>query len=88
MKCYYGVIYLKNGSACICSACSSEEEVREAMAKAVTREITSHNPPVATTFITREVDEGKPAPTLQDILGHPRSRDLLQDKTFLKEIYL
>lgn len=87
MKHYYGVIYLKNGSACICAACQSEEEVRAEMAKAVTREIASHNPPVATTFITREVEGDAPAPTLQDILGHPRSRDLLQDKAFTKGLF-
>ena len=85
-KYYYGVIYLKNGSCCICSACESEEEVLEEMRKAVSREIASHNPPIRTTYMTRNAEDGEAAPTLMDILGKPNSRDLMQDKKFLKEI--
>lgn len=77
MKKYYGVAYLRNGDACICSGCDTEEEVREALKKAIVKhpgEI------VATTYMARE--QG----SLEEIFGHPRSRDLMQDKKFLKEI--
>ena len=86
MKYYYGIIYLKNGSACTSAPCESEEEVREVLAKATAREMLSHNPPIATSFITREVEDGTDVPTLMKIYGCPRSRDLLKDKKFMKGI--
>ena len=77
MKSYFGVVFLNNGDACICSACKSEEEVREELAKAIKK-----NPGKvkATTFMVREEDD------LMKILGHPKSRDLMQDKKFLRSI--
>ena len=77
MKKYYGVIYLKNGDACVSRACDSEEQCVEAMKKAVARE--PHNIK-ATTYMVRETEE------TTFIFGHPRSRDLMQNKKFLKEI--
>ena len=86
MKYYYGIIYLKNGDACICSACSSEEEVREALGQAIAKRVDSLGKILATSYMTREVEEGAPAPTLMDVLGHPRSRDLMQDKKFMNSL--
>jgi hypothetical protein len=39
-----------------------------------------------TSYITREVKEGEKAPTLQNILGSPRSRDIMQNKKIMKSI--
>ena len=77
MKKYYGVAYLKNGDACICSACDSEGEVREELKKAI---IKHPGAIVATTYMAREQQ------SLREIFGNPKSRDLMQDKKFLKEI--
>ncbi len=77
MKKYFGVVYLCNGDACVCSACSSEEEVIEELKKAVRK----HPGKIqATTYMAREEED------LMKIFGHPKSRDLMQDKKFLKEI--
>lgn len=51
MKQYFGVVYLENGDACICSSCESDKKL-----------------------------------TLFDLFGHPRSRDLMQDKKFLQTL--
>ena len=87
---YYGVVYLKNGDACIGYPCASEEEVRSELERVVARQITERNPPVATTYITRKVearDGEEPKPlSLMEILGHPRSRDVLQSKKFIASI--
>lgn len=78
MKVYYGVIYLKNGDACVSRPCESEEQCVEAMKKAVAREFDKIE---ATTYMAREVEgDGK------FVFGHPRSRDLIQNKKFIKEI--
>ena len=50
MKQYFGVVYLENGDACICSSCESEEEVRNAMKKAIAKNPTKIK---ATTFMVR-----------------------------------
>ena len=59
--------------------CDTEEEVREALRKAI---IKHPGEIVATTYMARE--QG----SLEEIFGHPRSRDLMQDKKFLKELTL
>ena len=76
MKLYYGVIYLKNGDACVSRACESEEQCVNALKKAVEREFDKVK---ATTYMVRE-DAG------EFIFGHPKSRDLMQDKKFLKSL--
>lgn len=79
MKRYFGVIYLKNGDACVSRACDSEEQCVNAMKRAIMRE---HDKIKATTYMVRETDDD------EFIFGHPRSRDLMQNKKFLKEIEL
>ena len=76
MKKYYGVIYLKGGDVCVSRACDTEEEVVNAMKKAVERNFDSVR---ATTYMVRE-DAG------EFVFGHPKSRDLMQDRKFLKEL--
>ena len=80
MKQYFGVVYLENGDACIWSSCESEEEVRNAMKKAIAKNPTKIK---ATTFMVRESDKKL---TLFDLFGHPKSRDLMQDKKFLSTL--
>lgn len=77
MKKYYGVAYLANGDACVCSACESEEEVMNELRKVVMNHPTEI---IATTYMAREED------SLMKIFGHPKSRDVIQDKKFMKEV--
>lgn len=86
MKKYWGIIYLKNGDACICSACDSEEEVMETLRSTLSKKYERINQIAATSYISREVKEGDKVPTLQDLLGCPKSRDLIQNKKAMKEI--
>ena len=79
MKRYYGVIYLKSGESCT-KGFDSEEKCIKHMKEAVAKNI--HNVR-ATTYMVREVKGDE-----QFIFGHPKSRDLMQDKKFLKEISL
>lgn len=78
MKFYYGVIYLKNGDSCVSRACKTEQEVIEALKKAVAREADKIK---ATSYMIRDSEE-----PIEFMFGHYRSRDLMQDKKFLKEI--
>lgn len=76
-KKYYAVMYLNGGNAVVSHGYESEDEVREAMGKF----ITNHPGEVkATTYMVRENED------LMSIFGHPRSRDLMQDKRFLQSI--
>ena len=77
MKKYFGVIYLKNGDACVSRPCDSEEQCVDAMKRAIMRE---HDKIKATIYMARETEDG------EFIFGHPKSRDLMQDRKFLKEI--
>ena len=76
MKKYYAVIYLRNGDICISRACDTEEQCVEALKKAITRE---YDHVKATTYMVRE-DGG------EFLFGHPKSRDLMQDKKFIKSL--
>lgn len=77
MKKYFPVIYLKNGDACIGSPCDTEDECRKELARAV---VVHFDKVKATTYLYRE------SASVQEIFGTPRSRDLMQDKKFLKEL--
>lgn len=80
MKYYIGVAVRKSGHATVTIPTTSEQECIE-MLKAV---VTKRFDKIAfTTYITRTSDEPI---TLADVFGNPRSRDLMQDKKFLKEI--
>lgn len=81
MTYYYGVAYFKNGEANISMPFDSYDEMIEAMKKAIAR----HPHMIkATSYITRNGDGGKL--TTMDILGHPKSRDLMLDKKFVSTL--
>ena len=79
MKKFFGVIYLKNGDACVSRPCDTEEQCVNAMKRAIAREREKIK---ATTYMVRETEDD------EFIFGHPKSRDLMQNKRFLKEIEL
>lgn len=75
---YYGVVYFHNGEASV----SRPYEDYETMMKDMKEGVAKHADKVkATSYITR-----KEKLSTMDILGHPRSRDIMQDKAFLKSI--
>jgi len=77
MKKYYGVIYLKTGEMCV-KGFDSEEVCINAMKQVVAKD---YDKIEATTYMIRDAETvGK------FLFGHPRSRDLMQDKKFLKEL--
>lgn len=76
MKRYYAVVYLKNGDSCVSRPCDTEEQAIDALKKVIARE--PHNIK-ATTYMVRE-DAG------EFIFGHPKSRDLIQDRKFMKSL--
>lgn len=77
MKKYYGVIYLKTGEMCV-KGFDSEEACINAMKQVVAKD---YDKIEATTYMIRDAETvGK------FLFGHPRSRDLIQDKKFLKEL--
>lgn len=75
---YYGVAYFHNGEASISRPFESYDEMMEALKKATAKHAHMIK---ATSYITR-----KEKLTTMDILGHPKSRDLMQDKKFLSTI--
>ena len=77
---YYAVVYFKHKELCAAGPYDSYDKMMDAMKKAV-----AENPSIvkATTYLTR-----KEKLSLEELFGHPRSRDLMQDKKFLKEITL
>jgi len=76
-KRYFPVVYLRNGDACIGSPLDTENDCRKALADAVTK-----NPEKisATTYMVREDED------VMSILGHPKSRDLIMDRAFMKGV--
>ena len=76
-KNYFPVIYLRNGDACVGSPCASEEECRAELEKAVRANILKV---VGTTYMVRESE------SVTEIFGSPKSRDLMQDKAFLRKL--
>ena len=77
MKKYYPVVYLKNGDACVGSACETEQECVKALAKACSK---YHDKVKATTYLYREAE------SVEDIFGTPRSRDLMFKERYAKEL--
>ena len=75
---YYGVVYFHNGEASVSMPFDSLEECIEATKKGVAK----HPEKIkATSYITR-----KEKLSTMDILGHPKSRDLMQDKKFVASL--
>lgn len=77
---YYGVVYFTNGEASVSGAFESEQKCIEETAKGVK---THPHLIVGTTYITRK--SVKPLPVTK-LFGTPKSRDLMQNKKFLKEL--
>lgn len=77
---YYGVVYFTNGEASVSGAFESEQRCIEETAKGVK----THPHLIAgTTYITRK--SVKPLPVTK-LFGTPKSRDLMRNKAFLKEL--
>lgn len=76
-KKFFPVVYLTNGDACVGSPCSTEDECISELQKAVRKNPTKVK---ATTYMVREQED------VMDLFGHPKSRDVMQDKKFLKSL--
>lgn len=75
---YYGVVYFRNGEASISRAFDTLEECIDATKKGVM----NHAHLVkATSYITRQEKLD-----VMQILGCPKSRDIMRDKKFLREL--
>ena len=77
MEYYYGVIYMTNGQAYITHALKSEEQtirVLKNKLKAYPGKIK------ATTWIISEAE------SVEELFGHPKSRDLMLDNKSRKEL--
>ena len=77
---YYGVVYFDNGEASVSAPFESEEKCIKAMKEGIMK---NPHKVVATTYMTRKSEEILPT---RKLFGTPRSRDLMQDKKFLKEL--
>lgn len=77
---YYGVVYFDNGEASVSAPFESAEKCIAAMKEGIAKK--PHRV-VATTYMTRK--SATRIPTKQ-LFGTPRSRDLMQDKKFLREL--
>lgn len=77
MKHYYGVVFLTCGHAVVTKAFEDEDQVRQALKNYIKKHPTEV---AATTYMAREQD------SLMKVFGNPRSRNLMADKKFMKEI--
>ena len=75
---YYGVVYFHNGEASVSRPYEDYETMMEDMKKGVAKHAEKVK---ATSYITR-----KEKLSTMDILGHPKSRDIMRDKSFLRSI--
>lgn len=75
---YYGVVYFHNGEASVSRPYEDYETMMEDMKKGVAKHAEKVK---ATSYITR-----KEKLSTMDILGHPKSRDIMRDKNFIKSI--
>ena len=75
---YYGVVYFYNGEASMSRPFDTLEECIDATKKGV-----SKHPELvkATSYITRQEKLD-----VMKVLGCPKSRDLMQDKKFIREL--
>lgn len=77
---YYGVVYFHNGEASVSAPFDSLEKCIDEMKKGI---MTHPHLVRATTYMTRKSEEILP---VRKLFGEPRSRDLMQDKAFLREL--
>lgn len=78
MTYYYPIIFFNHNELCMGGPYDDYDKMMEDLKKAVAQ---NPNKVKATTYITRSKEM-----SLMDIMGHPKSRDLMSDKKFLKEI--
>ena len=78
MTYYYPIVYFTHGEASIGGPYESYDKMMEDLKKGVLK----HPEKIkSTSYITRKEEL-----SLEEIFGHPKSRDIMQDKKFLKEI--
>ena len=77
---YFAVAYFSNGEASVSGAFDDEKKMMDALKEATSKNL---DKVVATTYMTRKCDH---VPTVKELFGHPRSRDIMQDKKFLASI--
>lgn len=80
MRYYIGIAIRKSGHATVTKPYSDIETMMADLKACVEKRFDKI---AATTYITRESDKEL---TLSDVFGKPKSRDLMQDKKFIKEI--
>ena len=77
---YYAIVYFTHMEMSAAGPFDSYDKMMKALKEGVLR----HPEKIkATSYITR-----KERLSLEEIFGHPKSRDIMQDKKFLKEIIL
>ena len=74
---YFAVAYFSNGEASVSGAFDDLDKMMEALKKATAKHA---DKVVATTYMTRKCDH---VPSVKELFGHPKSRDIMQDKKFL-----
>ena len=77
---YYGVVYFTNGEASVSAPFDSLDKCIQAMKEGI---MTHPHLVKATTYMTRKSEELLPT---RELLGHPKSRDLMQDRKFRLEL--
>ena len=80
MKYYVGIAIRKSGHAAMTKPVTSEQECMEMLKSYVEKH---YHDVASTTYITRTSTKEI---TLADVFGSARSRDLMQDKKFLRQI--
>lgn len=81
MTYYIGIAVRKSGHGAVTKPCKNMTEVLTELKKYSEKHFTDM---AFTTYITRTSD--KEDYTLADVFGHPKSRDMIQDKNFLRSI--
>ena len=77
---YYGVVYFDNGEASVSAPFETVEKCIEEMKKGIAKH---PHKVVGTTYMTRSSETLIP---VRKLFGNPRSRDLMKDKAFLREL--
>ena len=80
---YYGVVYFDNGEASVSRPFPDKDACMDAIKKGVAKH---PDRVVATSFMTRKVNQFLEPPSTKDLFGCPDSRNVMKDKKFLAEI--
>lgn len=79
MKKYYAVLYRKDGHISVSKPLDTEDEVIAILKEAIANHPDKYH---ATTYMIREFEGEAPA----FLFGHPRSRDIFQNKKIMKSL--